>query len=1337
MRWSFSVFRAVAALTIGLGLFPDSSRHNAQWSLTSAARAQTACQFPPSGAATAQACNPSYTAQVNIPKNLGAPGVSKAINFAIGNLYLSETDHVGGGPLSLSLGRFYNSFDAGNARMFGAGWRAAYSRSIAQPTGNVVKATRDDGRVFTFAGGIFSSMGGGWTSEADVNFRLTQTASGWSLITDQDAVETYNAQGRLTAFTNRAGQTQTLVYDAQGRLSTVTDPYGRRLTYSYVSPTGSLVAQVTAPDNGVYAYAYDANGRLASVTYPDASQRKYLYENAAFPNAVTGVLDAKGNREATYAYNAAGFATSSQGALGADLFTVDYAYQSQGVVATANSAGPKTSYLLQGIAGTAKPLKIYDATRNAFATNVYDANGNLTSETGFGGGVATYAYDTARNLQVSRTLGGSSPGGSLNGGSAGGVTVTTSWHPTLRLPVQIVETTKTTSFAYDARGNLLSATVASNSAGGAGCSPSSMLCGGATSTQSYSYNAAGQPLTSTDPNGRVTTYAYDARGNLASATNPLGQATTQTFDVNGRALTTTTTGGPTTTNAYDARGRLTSSTTGGLTTSYAYDAAGNRTKVVNPDGSFTSSVYDQANRLAATADALGNRTVYTLDAAGNQIRTDVYDAANALIETRSAAYDALGRKTQDKDAAGNVTAYSYDANGNLLTATTPLGARTSNVYDSLSRKTQTTDALNGVTKFAYDSNSAITSQTDPLNHATTYAYDGLGRVTTLQSPDTGATTSTYDAAGNLLTTTDARGKTTTHVYDALNRRTKTAYADGTSVVWLYDQGANAAGKLTSITDATGSLTYGYDALKRVVAATQVTGAVSKTVGYSYDAAGRASGVTYPSGAVISYAYDAAGRVSGMTLNGQPLISGVAYRGPGAVSAWTAANGSTYSRAYNQDGRLASLAFTTSSGGYSRALAYDPAGRIVGMSETGLPAKSFAYDALDRLTGYASGTTTQSYSYDANGNRRSFSTNAPSAQSFAYGYDPASNRLLSLSGSWSENFAYDASGNIVSHNTPSATYAFTYDAKNRLSQSLTGAIPASYGINGLGLRVSKTDAATPGGRIVYVYDENAHLIGEYDGTGALIEETVWLGDLPVAVLRAGGVLYVAPDQLGAPWALIGGGAGASQIAWLWDHDPFGNGAPSAAVGVAYNPRFPGQYYDALTGLHYNGARDYNPKLGRYIESDPIGLQGGLNTYAYVGGNPISNIDKDGRFFQLVGAASEVCAIFPLHCAAVAAGTVWLAEKIIPTTPLLSKPALPDARPDNFCEQLALEEAKAGAGYQIPPFFPATLGDEPRLIAHYGAGPWIKKEHKHTCFDGRELVIHYFSNGQGLNVELKFK
>jgi RHS repeat-associated protein len=148
----------------------------------------------------------------------------------------------------------------------------------------------------------------------------------------------------------------------------------------------------------------------------------------------------------------------------------------------------------------------------------------------------------------------------------------------------------------------------------------------------------------------------------------------------------------------------------------------------------------------------------------------------------------------------------------------------------------------------------------------------------------------------------------------------------------------------------------------------------------------------------------------------------------------------------------------------------------------------------------------------------------------------------------------------------------------------GAIGTSWLINGLGQRIAQINVSVP--EFFFVYDEAGHLTGKYDGGGNLLQETVWLGDLPVAVLQPGGRFYIAPDHLGAPHQITGAGGAA---VWLWHHDPFGKGDPSGAF--SYDLRFPGQFFDQSTKLHYNYFRDYDPRLGRYIESDPIGLAGG--------------------------------------------------------------------------------------------------------------------------------------------------
>src|ERR1700733_3906246 len=145
---------------------------------------------------------------------------------------------------------------------------------------------------------------------------------------------------------------------------------------------------------------------------------------------------------------------------------------------------------------------------------------------------------------------------------------------------------------------------------------------------------------------------------------------------------------------------------------------------------------------------------------------------------------------------------------------------------------------------------------------------------------------------------------------------------------------------------------------------------------------------------------------------------------------------------------------------------------------------------------------------------------------------------------------------------------------------------------------------------YIYDESGHVIGEYDANGNPVQEHVYLGNRPVAVVQGGSstggtVDYVTTDQLNTPRVITDS---SQTVIWSWDSDPFGNGQPTGSI--TYNLRFPGQYYDAETGHNYNYFRNYDPATGRYIESDPIGLRGGINTYAYVNGNPLKKIDPWG-------------------------------------------------------------------------------------------------------------------------------
>jgi RHS repeat-associated protein len=189
---------------------------------------------------------------------------------------------------------------------------------------------------------------------------------------------------------------------------------------------------------------------------------------------------------------------------------------------------------------------------------------------------------------------------------------------------------------------------------------------------------------------------------------------------------------------------------------------------------------------------------------------------------------------------------------------------------------------------------------------------------------------------------------------------------------------------------------------------------------------------------------------------------------------------------------------------------------------------------------------------------------------------------------------------------------TFDGAGRLATSVWGTVSASYQYNAFGQRVRKT---VNGVVTRFVYGLDGKLLGEYDAAGQPLREYVWLNDTPVAVLVYSGQTYqsywIQADHLDTPREVHNG---QGQVVWRWEGEPFGNSPPDenpSGLGTfSLNLRFPGQYLDQESNLHYNYYRDYDPLTGRYVESDPIGLDGGINPYAYVGSSPLSNADQLG-------------------------------------------------------------------------------------------------------------------------------
>lgn len=614
-------------------------------------------------------------------------------------------------------------------------------------------------------------------------------------------------------------------------------------------------------------------------------------------------------------------------------------------------------------------------------------------------------------------------------------------------------------------------------------------------------------------------------------------------------------------------------------------------------------------------------------------------------------------------AVAPVRNYEYDANGNPTKTIQAPGVSgfnfaTTNTYDALNRLTDSTNAKSGKTQFGYNGREDLTQVTDPRNLVTQYPRNGLGDATSLVSPDTGTATHTYDAAGNLKTRTDSRGVLATYSYDALNRLSGVVYSQSgqtsLSYGWAYDQtGAgysNGVGRLTSATHPVGSSQYAYDSQGRLLTETQRVNAtsganaaqISSTVGYTYDAAGNLTSLTYPSGRKLIVGYN----------GGQPTSLGLAPDGSSAASTlisqiqwepfggprtwqWQMTSGTQqHTWLYDSSGRLV----RQNLGSNLRDISYDAADRITGYkhydattgaAQTALD-QSFSYDELGRLTGVVTSTASWSIGYDANGNRTSVTLNGVAS---TYTTATTSNRLTSTTNP-ARSFGYDNAGN-----TTSDSYSATYNLAGRMATLTKAGTTATYSVDGFGRRVRKFDASGSASTVVFVYDQQGQLLGEYNASGTAIREYVWLGNVPVAVFTpdpANGanpplVYYIHTDHLATPRIVLDK---SGNQRWNWMAEPFGttapNNNPSSLGAFAFNLRFPGQYADQESGLFYNYFRDYDASTGRYVQSDPIGLDGGINTYAYVSGYPIGLVDPRGKnpFSGALGGAGIGSAFGPV-------------------------------------------------------------------------------------------------------------
>jgi RHS repeat-associated protein len=696
------------------------------------------------------------------------------------------------------------------------------------------------------------------------------------------------------------------------------------------------------------------------------------------------------------------------------------------------------------------------------------------------------------------------------------------------------------------------------------------------STYQFAYTLSGSTVTATDVTdgrGNVKHLAFDAAGYPVSVTRASGTAQAQT-------TTYTRNAGELVTSVVDPLGRTTT-----LTYNDAGDVLTRMFLAGTPEAATYSYTYtSDSHQVASVTDPLGNSAAYAYT------QGCLTSATDPLGHTTTITCDSSGKPVSVVDALGHRTTLNYVGN-DLQSITDPLNRTTELTLDNLGRTIAVRDPSDRLTRVSYDSSDRVTQSVDALGQATAYAYDDKGNLLSVTDPDGGVTqygydernrpTSrtdalthaeswTYDAQGNVDSYTDRKGQVAHIQYDALNRPTQITDADGHTTTASYDAG----NRLITVADSqSGAITRSYDGQDRLITEQTPQG----TVSYQYDVNGRRTQMTAASQSPVGYSYDAAGRLTAIT----------------------------------QAAETVSLDYDTAN---RRTTVKLPNGLQVG----------YTYDAADQLTGLsyatASGMTlgTLSYGYDVLGRRisqgGSWASETLATPTSAVSAFNLNNQQTQFNGA---AWTYDLNGDPTS----GADQTYVFDARQQLQQILEGAIPiASFQYDAFGRRTGKT---INGVTTSYLYD-GGNAVQEMQGAAVSPILTGLNIDERFARTEAAGRRYFLTDALGSTIAL----ADASQaIQQTYQYEPYGE---VNATGSSDNPyQYTGRENDG-TGLYYYRARYYSPTLKRFISEDPVGLAAGLNSYAYVHGDPTNRYDP-------LGLDDTQCMFDPQSCGGAGGGS----------------------------------------------------------------------------------------------------
>ncbi|MFE3546997.1 RHS repeat-associated core domain-containing protein [Nocardia sp. NPDC059177] len=867
----------------------------------------------------------------------------------------------------------------------------------------------------------------------------------------------------------------------------------------------------------------------------------------------------------------------------------EFTYQSGDPVAVTNGVGATTHYTYDH----AHRMLTWRDPDNTHFANTYDEQGRIVRQEGTDGILnATVSYETLPNNWGTRTHVTNSVGASwtyefdtqkrllVETDPYGAATRTDYADPVNRQPHRIIAPDLATTVYYrNADDNLVRIQ-----------RPDGHFI-------TIDYHSRNRPSAITNADGTVTRYEYDEAGNVAAITDPDGVVVQQTYHANGAVASKTEAGGVTT---------------------FEVDAAGETIRLTDSHGAATTVTRDHFGRLISVTDPYGQTTRYTWSSEGKPLTRIDPDG-----HEESWTWNELGKLAAHSDRAANTQCYTYGPFGLVNSRTVADGS---------------------TTRYTWDTEERLVSVANPAGQSWTYAYDKVGRVASETDYNDATTTYRYERTGRIATVTSASGISRHHTYDNLGQVTAVRAESGEYLTYAY----SPAGQLTTAisSDEVGkhTLRFTHTPAGRLLAQ-QVDDRLPTVL--TYDCHGRTVARTNPSGNTTEWSYHLGSRIGTIETGGHQIELGYDHNGRNTswwvgdlahheyyntvghltartLSTSTAAGLRNDEYCWRADGYVTGhTTATTTNGSLSRTYDLDPLGRVTSLINSDGTQQNFTYDPLSNITNSTTGPSTV------------IEPCLPATEP-----DLTSSAKFKCAPPLGESPVVEPSReyrrNLLVHKGRSR---YHYDADGRLVRKTTTRISRKpdnvhYRYNAFG---QLTDVYTADGKWWrYTYDAHGRrttkrllshdrvVLERYDYTWdvtnlieqvSAVETISWeyLAGKPTPLAQNvhnsdqadGNLQVIITDLVGAPTDLADPNSG--MLTATAGTDLWGKTTWSGTVSTPL--RFPGQQYDAETGLHYNYYRYYDPETGRYLTQDPLGLAPAPNPNTYPH-NPVTWADPLG-------------------------------------------------------------------------------------------------------------------------------